>query len=273
VLLNFSADHLDRHASLEEYAGAKAKIFANQDDHDWAVINADDPQALALARLGRARRFLFALEAPIEAGVHATADAVAHRQAGEDLPLIPLSSVRLIGRHLLSDVLAAAAVARIAGVTPEAMARAVESFTGLEHALEPVAVVAGVRFINDSKATNVEAARHAIESLDCGLVVILGGRFKGGDLGMLKAPLVARGGTAVAIGEARSLVRAALEPALPVHEASTMEEAVRLGFELARPAGAVLLAPACASFDMFDDYAERGRAFKAEVRKLAEQHT
>ena len=186
-----------------------------------------------------------------------------------ELPLVPLSSVRLIGRHLLADVLAAAAIARIAGVAPDADDPGGRSVTGLEHALEPVAVVAGVRFINDSKATNVEAARRANESFDSGLVVILGGRFKGGDLGILKAPLVARGAIAVAIGEARPLVRRALEPALAVHEASTMEEAVRRGFELAPPKGTVLLAPACASFDMFGDYAERGRAFKEAVRKLA----
>lgn len=270
ALLNFSADHLDRHASIAEYAAAKARIFANQEEGDWAVINADDPQALALARFGRARRLLFALEAPIQEGLHASAHAILHRQGGHDVPLIPLSSVRLIGRHLLADVLAAAALARIAGVAPEAMVRAVESFPGLEHALEPVGIVAGVRFINDSKATNVEAARRAIESFDSGLVVILGGRFKGGDLSRLEVPLVARGATVVAIGEARPLIRTALEKAVPVHDAATMETAVRTAFELACPAGTVLLSPACASFDMFSDYAERGRAFKREVQKLAE---
>ena len=271
VLLNFSPDHLDRHANLEEYAAAKARFFANQDPRDWAVINADDPQALALARLGRAKQFLFAVEASPEEGLVVRAGAIRHRTGQDDFPLIPVSSVRLIGNHLLADVVAAAAVARLAGVSPDAMVQAVESFTGLEHALENVADVSGVHFVNDSKATNVEAARRAIESFDTGLVVILGGRFKGGDLAQLREPLASRHASVVAIGEARPLIRATLEEAAPVREAVSLETAVWLAFELARPAGTVLLSPACASFDMFTDYAERGRAFKQEVKRLAKE--
>ena len=121
--------------------------------------------------------------AAIADGIVVTADAIAHRRAGVDAPLVPVSAVRLLGRHLLTDVAAAAAVAEIAGVSPEAMVRAVEGFTGLEHALERVASIQGVGFVNDSKATNIESASRAIESIDQGLVVILGGRFKGGDFG------------------------------------------------------------------------------------------
>ncbi len=271
VLLNVSPDHLDRYATVEEYAAAKARIFANQDARDWAVINADDPQALALARAGGARQLLFALDAALEEGVLVRAGSVRHRRGGEDVPLIPVSAVRLIGRHLLSDVVAAAAVARVAGVPPEAMVRAVESFTGLEHALEPVADIGSVRFINDSKATNVASARRAIESFENRLVVILGGRFKGGDLGDLCEPLAVRAASVVAIGEARPRIRAALERRVEVREATGMAAAVRLAFEIAAPSGTVLLAPACASFDMFADYAERGRVFKQEVRRLAEE--
>ena len=253
VLLNLSSDHLDRHGSMDAYGAAKAKIFANQTPEDWAVINADDPQTLALARAGRARTVSFS------AGTH----------------LVPLSSIRLIGRHLLADVMAAATVAQIAGVPNEAMVRAVESFTGLEHALEPVAVVNGVRFVNDSKATNVEAAQRAIESFDRGLVAIMGGRFKSGDFALLRDPLRSRDAKVIAIGEATSMIRQALDGAVQVEVAATLEGAVRRAYELARaerPNGVVLLAPACASFDMFRDYAERGRAFKNEVLSLVEEN-
>ena len=171
MLLNLSSDHLDRHGSMEVYGAAKAKIFANQTPDDWAVINADDPQTLALARAGRAKKVLF---------------------SGRARRSCRCRRFACIGRHLFADVMAAATVAQIAGVPHDAMVRAVESFTGLEHALEPVAVVRGVRFVNDSKATNVEAAQRAIESFDRGLVVIMGGRFKSGDFSLLREPLRSR---------------------------------------------------------------------------------
>jgi UDP-N-acetylmuramoylalanine--D-glutamate ligase len=247
VLLNLSSDHLDRHGSMEEYAAAKARIFANQTPEDWAVINADDPQTLALARACRAQKVTFSVDAP----------------------LVPLSSIRLIGRHLVADVMAAATVARIAGVPHEAMVKAVESFEGLEHALEPVAVVDGVRFINDSKATNVEAAKLAIEAFAPGLVVIMGGRYKSGEFSLLGEPLRARNAQVVAIGEAAPLIHEALDAVVAVYDADSMRAAVRRSFELAKQErAAVLLAPACASFDMFRDYADRGRAFKEEVSRL-----
>jgi UDP-N-acetylmuramoylalanine--D-glutamate ligase len=278
VLLNLSSDHLDRHGSMDAYGAAKAKIFANQTPDDWAVINADDPQTLALARAARARKVYFSGKAEV----------------------VPLSSIRLIGRHLIADVMAAATVAQIAGVPHDALVRAVESFTGLEHALEPVAIVNGVRFVNDSKATNVDAAHRAIESFDRGLVVIMGGRFKSGDLSLLREPLRARDATVVAIGEATPLLAQALGGSVPIESAGTLEAAVRRAYQLARSThgeapptvgrstagraelgdgtpqpqqdAVVLLAPACASFDMFRDYAERGRVFKMEVLKLVEEN-
>jgi UDP-N-acetylmuramoylalanine--D-glutamate ligase len=248
VLLNLSSDHLDRHGSMEAYAAAKAKIFENQTEDDFAVINADDPQTLAMARASRARKVTFSVKAPV----------------------VALSSIRVIGSHLASDVMAAATVARIAGVRQDAVERAVASFTGLEHALEPVAVVGGVRFVNDSKATNVEAARRAVESFDRDLVVIMGGRFKSGDFSLLREPLRSRGAQVVAIGEAAPLIREALGETVRVETAESLEAAVRVALELAPAGGTVVLAPACASFDMFRDYAERGAVFKREVLRLEE---
>ena len=148
------------------------------------------------------------------------------------------------------------------------MTAAVDGFAGLEHAMELVAESGGVRFVNDSKATNVESALRSIESFDRDLVPIIGGRFKGGDFGLLREPLRTRAKAVIAIGEARTLVRAALEDVVTVHEASSFAEAIARAYAIAKPAGVVLLAPACSSFDMFHDYAERGRAFKEEVARI-----
>jgi UDP-N-acetylmuramoylalanine--D-glutamate ligase len=269
VLLNFSPDHLDRHANVDEYARAKGRVFENQSERDWMVINGDDPAVLELARAGRAQCIRFSSRAAMDAGVVIGTSAIVYREAGRDETLVPLSAVKLIGPHLLADVAAAAAVGRLAGVSAISMTQAVESFTGLEHALEPVNVVRGVRFVNDSKATNVEAALRAVESFGPGLVVILGGRYKGGDFGRLREPLLARSARVVAIGEAQRRIAEALADAVPVQNAASMSDAVRRAFEAAPVGGTVLLAPACASFDMFVDYAERGRAFKQEVTRLA----
>ena len=164
--------------------------------------------------------------------------------------------------------MAAATVGTLAGAAPAAMTTAVDGFRGLEHAMELVAELGGVRFVNDSKATNVESALRSIESFESNLVPIIGGRFKGGDLRLLRGPLARRARAVVAIGEARPLIEASLAGAVDVYQADSLEAAVLRALELARPAGVVLLAPACASFDMFRDYAERGRRFKEEVARL-----
>ena len=268
ALLNITADHLDRHAGVEAYAAAKAQIFARQTARDVAVANADDPRALALAGAGRARVVRFARDARIDEGVTVAGGWIVDRGAGGDTRLVKTSDVRLIGPHLLADVLAAAAIARVVGAAAEAVAGAVASFAGLEHAMELIGDIRGVRFVNDSKATNIDAARQAIETFGRGLVVIMGGRFKGGDLRLLRPVLASRGASVVAIGEAAPLMQEAFDGAADVHTAGSMAEAVRAAMAAAAPGGSVLLAPACASFDMFENYAARGRAFKAEVAAL-----
>ena len=253
VLLNVSPDHLDRHPNIDAYVAAKARIFENQQEGDWAVVNADDPIVLDLARKGRARVRLFARRTPLESGTVIESDWIASRESHDSRRLVPLAAIHLLGPHLVSDVMAAATVGAIAGADAEAVTAAVDAFRGLEHAMELVAQRGGVRFVNDSKATNVDSALHSIESFDEGLVPIIGGRFKGGDLGLLREPLRSRATAVVAIGEARPLVRHALADVVPVHDADSIDEAVRMAFELARPSGVVLLAPACASYDMFRD--------------------
>ena len=268
IWLNFADDHLDRHPTVEAYATAKARIFANQTADDWAVINADDPAVVARSAATRARRVPFALSGHSADGFVADGEWIVRRTAAGAERLIPVAAVELTGRHMLNNVLAATAAASIAGVTPQSMTDALRGFHGLEHVMEPAGAIFGVRFVNDSKATNVEAAKRSIESFAGGVVAIIGGRFKGGDLRQLREPLWAAGRAVVAIGEAAPLVRDALSGVLPVVEAGSMREAVERGYEAAAPDGIVLLAPACSSFDWFRDYAERGHAFKAEVERL-----
>jgi UDP-N-acetylmuramoylalanine--D-glutamate ligase len=268
VMLNFSPDHLDRHPTVEAYAAAKARIFENQTSSDWAVINADDPMVLELARRGRAQHRLFSPGRALDEGTVVEDRWIVERRGGVAARLVPIAAIHLLGPHLVGDVMAAATVGAIAGAAPAAMTAAVESFRGLEHAMELVADIGGVRFVNDSKATNVESALRSIESFERGLVPIVGGRFKGGDLRLLREPLAQRAKAVVAIGEARARVRTALEGAVAVHDAESLEDAVEQAWALARPEGVVLLAPACASFDMFRDYAERGLRFKQAVARI-----
>ena len=269
VMLNFSPDHLDRHPDVAAYGAAKRRMFENQDAGDWAVINADDPAVLELARRGRATTRLFARETSITRGTVVDEGWIVDRQADADRRLVPLSAIHLLGAHLVTDVMAAATVGAIAGAAPAAMTAAVDAFPGLEHAIELVAEVGGVRFVNDSKATNVESALRSIESFGSDLVPIIGGRFKGGDFGLLREPLRTRAKAVVAIGEAKALVRQVLGDVVQVYEAASFEQAIVRAYGIAKPAGVVLLAPACASFDMFRDYAERGRKFKEEVARIA----
>jgi UDP-N-acetylmuramoylalanine--D-glutamate ligase len=268
VMLNFSPDHLDRHPTVEAYAAAKARIFENQTPDDFAIVNADDPGVLAMARRGRAAQRLFALRASIRTGTIVDKGWIVERTADRTERLVPLDAIHLLGPHLVNDVMAAATVGAIAGAPPASMTAAVEAFNGLEHAMELAGEIRGVRFVNDSKATNVEAATRSIESFEHDLVPIIGGRFKGGDLRLLREPLASRAKAVVAIGEARRLVREALAGVVEVVEVDSFADAIDRAYELAQPSGVVLLAPACASFDMFRDYAERGRRFKEEVERL-----
>ena len=218
-----------------------------------------------------ARRVTFAPSGRIATGFVVDGEWIVQRTAAGAERLVPVAAVELTGRHMLNNVLAATAAASVAGATPRAMTEALRGFHGLEHVMEPAGEIRGVRFVNDSKATNVEAARRSIESFPGGVAAIIGGRFKGGDLRQLRQPLSAGGRGVVAIGEATPLVRDALSGVVPVVEAASMRDAVARGYEAAAPDGVVLLAPACASFDWFRDYVERGDSFKEEVKRLKQK--
>ena len=271
VWLNLADDHLDRHPSLEAYTAAKARIFANQTPDDWLIVNADDASVVEQTQNAAAHRVKFALSGRIANGFVVDGDWIVRRTSTSGERLVPLAAVELSGSHMLTNVLAATAAASLAGVDSGAMVQSLRGFRGLAHVMEPAGDIGGVRFVNDSKATNVEAARRSIESFPHGVVAIVGGRFKGGDLRALRAPLSAHGRAVVAIGEAAPLVREALAGVVPVIDGASMREAVERAYEAAAPDGIVLLAPACASFDWFRDYAERGQGFKDEVKRLRER--
>jgi UDP-N-acetylmuramoylalanine--D-glutamate ligase len=276
VFLNLSPDHLDRHPTFEDYAQAKARIFRNQGPEDWAVVNADDANVIRLARATRARVVTFSPREEAAPGIVAGSDDAAWfggglarlRRDGVTETLFERATARVPGPHLAGDLLAAAVAARLLGAEPEAIARAVAAFRGVEHVLELVAEVRGVRFFNDSKATNVEAARKSLEAFAGPVLAIVGGRYKGGDFADLGPALAERGKAVLAIGEATDRVEESLAGIVPVLRCTTMGEAVERAFQAAAPGDTVVLAPACSSFDMFRDYADRGRAFKEEVRKL-----
>ncbi|MBM3779156.1 MAG: UDP-N-acetylmuramoyl-L-alanine--D-glutamate ligase, partial [Acidimicrobiia bacterium] len=276
VWLNLTPDHLDRHESFEAYGAAKARLFERQTGDDWAVLNGDDAEVMARTADVRSRVATFRMAGGRSSSQNAGDDRrdvtveagwIVRRTTTGDVPLVPAEAVELHGRHMFNNVLAAAAAADVAGVSAASMAEALRGFRGLEHVMEPVGAIGGVQFVNDSKATNVDAACRSIESFDR-VVAVVGGRFKGGDLGELREPLRRHGRAVVAIGESAARVAAALDGVVPVVTAGSMREAVERGHAAAQPDGVVLLAPACASQDWFTDYAERGRVFKDEVLRL-----
>jgi UDP-N-acetylmuramoylalanine--D-glutamate ligase len=268
AIINITPDHMDRYASLDDYAAAKANILRNQTPNDFAVLNADDERVAALKRTTPARTIEFSRRRELDAGIFLRDGRLVHRADDAERLLITRDEIRLRGDHNLENIMTALALGLACGAAPDSMRRATAGFNGVEHRLEFVAEIGGVAFYNDSKATNVDAAIKCIEAFDRGVIVILGGKDKGGDYAPL-APLVrARCEHVILIGAAAETIAAALDNTKPLHRAATMPEAVERGLALAAPGDTVLLAPACASFDMFDNYEHRGRVFKEAVRRL-----
>jgi len=272
VVLNLMPDHMDRYETLADYGAAKHRIFRNQTEGDAAILNADDEVVSSWARGLRAHVTLFSTSRELEEGLFLRGgrEFVA-RSGGRERVLLTRDEMQLKGLHNAQNVLAALAAGLACGAAPDSMRETVRRFRPVEHRLELVAETGGVRFYNDSKATNVDAAVKAVEAFadEPGrLVLILGGRGKNAPYAPL-APLVERKARAlVLVGEDAPRIEEELRSAAPVERAADMAEAVRLAHAAALPGDVVLLAPACASFDMFDSYEHRGRVFKEEVRSL-----
>ncbi len=272
VLLNVTPDHLDRHASLEEYGRLKARLFENQTEQDAAVINADDPGAAQYAP-SKAELFWFSRSKRIASGAYLRADEIVFRREGVETVLLRRRDIGLRGDHNVENVLAAVSAAVLVGAPPSAIAAGVKSFAGVEHRIEFVAEISGVSYYNDSKATNVDATLKALDAFPGGLIVILGGKDKGSDYGILRKSLRERAHLVLLIGAAAEKIESQLRAAVPVVRAGTLDRAVEIAFERAHSGETVLLAPACSSFDQFESYEHRGRVFKQLVHRLEEPHS
>lgn len=267
-LLNVTQNHLDRYVGLPDYMDAKARLFLNQEPGDWAVLNADDPLVLEAAASARGRPVFFSRCHPVEEGAYLEGDRLLLCRAGETREVCRVEDIRIRGVHNLENALAAIAASTLAGGSCEAARGVLAGFPGLPHRLEPVAVLGGIQFVDDSKGTSVGAVVRSLESFPGPVILIAGGRDKGSDFTPLRPVMEGRVKALVLIGEAREKIARALTGAAPVHTAESMEEAVRRATALAAPGDVVLLSPACASFDMFRDFEDRGRAFTAAVRGL-----
>jgi UDP-N-acetylmuramoylalanine--D-glutamate ligase len=268
VVTNLAPDHLDRYTSVEAYYADKARLFDNATPDSRWVLYQDDPAVQDLADDAPGRRYGFGTADGFEGG-HLAGDALELRMEGRVDPLGDARRLPLMGRHNALNALAASVAARLAGAEPEDLRRGLGSFRPLPHRLTPVAEAGGVLWVNDSKATNVAAARSSVASMDRPLVVLLGGKDKGEDF----AAALPKSGppvrAVVAYGAAGPRIARALEDRVDVLPADGLSQAVARAREVAVPGDAVLLAPACSSFDEFNDYEERGRVFAALVRRDA----
>lgn len=273
VVLNLSRDHLDRHRTMEAYRAAKLKICANQTPADWIVLNAEDAVVAAFAKETQAKPIYFTDAFVPERGTYVQDSQVFANWDGSSHCILATADIPLLGRHNLQNVLAATAVGQILGIPSDRMGAAIRRFTpaeypALEHAFELVKTVKGVRFINDSKATNVAAVKAALESLSEPILLIMGGYDKGNDYEPLVELVRTKVKGLILLGIHTQIIRNALAPHVVTWNANTMEEAVKIAHADATPGDVVLLSPANASFDLFSDYKARGLAFREAVNQL-----
>ena len=267
VILNVTPDHLDRHITFENYVAAKERIFAKQTVEDALVLNWDDPVTRSAAERAPSRLFWFSRKEPVERGTCVVDGEVVFKSekdvAAESI--VAVEKIPLKGSHNVENVLAAVCAARLAGVEAAAIRRAVENFHAVEHRLEFIATLNGVEYYNDSKATNVDAAAKAIGSFAGGIHLILGGKDKNSDYTQLSALLKERVKAVYTIGAAAQKIESHIRGDVPIVSAGTLTQAVNQAGDAAMPGEIVLLAPACSSFDQFENYEHRGRAFKELV--------
>jgi UDP-N-acetylmuramoylalanine--D-glutamate ligase len=270
VVLNITQDHLDRHGTFENYAAMKARITAQQTPEDFLVLNAEDKPTQMLAAQTKAQVFWFSGRRAIKNGafVHGESIVFLPREGAKSEPVMPLVEIPLKGAHNVENVLAAVCAARLGGVSAESIRASVASFKAVEHRLEFVATVRGVAFYNDSKATNVDATKKALEAFPGGVHLILGGKDKNSDYTELADLLRARVKTVYTIGSAAEKIERHLAGVVKIVSAGTLDAAVRQAAQVAVAGDVVLLAPACASFDQFTSYEHRGRVFKKLVEDL-----
>lgn len=270
AILNLTPDHLDRHRDLATYQAMKERIFANQTKEDYLILNYDDPAVREMARRAPSQVVYFSRASELPAGVFVQDGVIKIAWLDETLDICPLADLKIPGAHNVENALAACACAYFAGARPRDMAAVLAAFTGVEHRIEPVATLNGVTWYNDSKATNPESSVKALEAFPGRIILIAGGRDKNTDLGEFMNLARAKTDHLILLGEAADRFAAAAERhgVRAIHRVPDFPAAVALAHSLARPPQLVLLSPACASYDMFNNYEERGRTFKDLVRRL-----
>lgn len=271
VVLNVTPDHLDRHRTFDAYAAAKARIFENQTARDYAVLNAEDATCVRMAAATKAQVRWFSRMRQVESGAFVRDGRIFYRDGNGEREIMPVSEIGLKGAHNVENVLAAVCVGVITECEPGRIRRAVSEFKAVEHRLEYVATIDGVDYYNDSKATNVDATIKALESFAGGIHLILGGKHKGSPYTVLNDLLRERVKRVYTIGAAAPLIENDIRGTVEIVPAGTLENAIRRAAENAAPGEVVLLAPACASYDQFQSYEERGKAFKAVVKALEQR--
>ena len=271
VVLNITPDHLDRHGSFEAYAAAKTRITKNQGADDFLVLNGEDKATQMVALKTKAQIFWFSGRRPIKQGafVHGESIVFLAWEGGKAEPVMPVAEIPLKGAHNVENVLAAVCAARLAGVPAEKIRATVAAFTAVEHRLEFVKSLRGVEFYNDSKATNVDAAMKAVASFKGGIHLILGGKDKNSDYGLMAELLKERVKAVYTIGSAAEKIERQLAGVVKMVSAGTMQVAVADAAIAAVPGDVVLLAPACSSFDQFENYEHRGQVFRQLVSELS----
>lgn len=270
VFLNLTPDHFDRHHTMQAYGAAKARLFENQTRADAAVLNADDPSTVPYAP-PTPRVFWFTRRTSVAQGAFLRQKEIVFRQGSTEQTILALEDIPLAGAHNVENVLAAVAAARLADVSATEIARGVRSFAAVEHRLEFVAEIGGVRYYNDSKATNVDATLKALEAFPGRILIILGGKDKGSDYSVLQKPLREKAILALLIGAAAEKIEKQIAGSVALEHAGTLERAIETAAHAAQPGDVVVLAPACASFDQFQNYEHRGHVFKGLVRQLERQ--
>lgn len=271
VLLNITSDHLDWHANIADYSAAKAKILRNQGPDETAVLNRDDPMVWRLSEEAHSKVLSFSRQFMSAPGSYIDQNHIIFTSPKLE-KLMPVEEIPLLGAHNLENVLAAALVAHVIEIPSSNIRKSIQSFKGLEHRLEKVVEFEGVTFYNDSKATNVDSTLKSIQSFTHPVILIMGGRDKGGDFHILRDTIKSQVKHIILLGEAKEKIRTALQETVSIDIAATLAEAVMLSFSRSQSGDIVLLAPGCTSFDMFKSYAHRGKAFKREVLDFVKQY-
>ena len=270
LILNLTPDHLDRHGDMAGYLAAKAKIFANQNDSDYLVLNYDDETLRGLESQSRGKVIFFSQQHKLEEGVYLDGEEIILAWEGKKISICTADEIAIKGRHNLENAMGAITLAYLSGVTPEKIREVLTTFPGVEHRLEPVRTLRGVLYINDSKGTNPDSTIKALEAYDRPIVIILGGKNKGVPFTELAGVVKQRAKKAVVLGQAKPELIEALE-SVDFHNyvtADTFTEGVTTAAQLAESGDIVLLSPACTSWDMFRSYEERGKLFKEIVAAL-----